>query len=388
MLIESTRLQRFETLIFQELAKRKKEKIAKGETVIDLSIGSPDQPAPSFIKKALIEAIEKPSAFQYTLTGLPSFNEAVASFYKRKYGVSIDPSTEVMQTMGSQDALVHLPLAFMNEGDVVLLPDPGYTAYEAAFKIAGATIYPMPLLEENHFLPDLSAIPESVAKKAKMMVLNFPGNPVPVLAPKSFYEQVVHFAKEHEILVVHDFAYSELIFEGKEAVSFLSIPDAKDVGIECNSLSKSFNMAGCRVGYIIGNETILTQFSKLKSHLDYGVFEPIQHAATTALLHGDDFLVENNRLYEERRNVLVNGLQKIGWNVATPDATMFVWAKIPATMNSVQFTFDLLEQTGVVVTPGSAFGTHGEGYVRIALVERKELLAEAVQRISHCFTLH
>jgi len=381
LVFQSKRLQRFEQLIFSELASYKQKKLEEGKNMIDLSIGSPDQPPPAFIQQAIIEGIQQPYAFQYTLTGFPTFNEAVSSFYERKYQVKVDPNTEVLQTMGSQDALMHLPLAFVDEGDIVLLPDPGYTAYDAAIKIAGATIYPMPLLEENQFLPDLTAIPTHIAQKAKMMILNFPGNPVPALAPRDFFKQVVEFAKKYQIMVVHDFAYSELVFDGENAVSFLSVEGSKDIGIECNSLSKSFNMAGSRVGYVIGNKDIISYFRKLKSNLDYGVFAPVQHAATVALLNGDDFLIENKKVYEERRDILVSGLNEIGWNVSKPKATMFVWAKIPKGIKSTDFVYQLMDEAGVIMTPGIAFGKHGEGYVRIALVQPVERIREAVKRI-------
>jgi LL-diaminopimelate aminotransferase len=380
--IASQRLNRFDQLIFSELAQYKYKKIEEGKDIIDLSIGSPDQPPPSFIQQAMIEEITKKDTFQYSLTGLPEFHTAVSQFYQRRYDVDICPETEVLQTMGSQDALMHLPLAFMDEGDIVLLPDPGYTAYEAAFHIVGASIYSMPLLEENGYLPDLDNISPSIAQKAKMMVLNFPGNPVPALSTKSFFEKVVAFAKKYEIIVIHDFAYSELIFDQQKPISFLSIKGAKEVGLECNSLSKSFNMAGSRIGYIVGNKKLLRHFMKLKSNLDYGVFSPIQRAAIQALLKGDTFLEANKNLYEERRNVLVNGLKNIGWDVALPPATMFVWAKIPEGYTSTEFVYQLIDQTGVVVTPGNAFGQYGEGYVRIALVQPLERLQEAIKRIA------
>ncbi|MDQ0162721.1 LL-diaminopimelate aminotransferase [Aeribacillus alveayuensis] len=381
-MIASQRLNRFDQLIFSELAQYKYKKIEEGKDIIDLSIGSPDQPPPSFIQQTMIEEITKKDAFQYSLTGLPEFHTAVSQFYQRRYDVDICPETEVLQTMGSQDALMHLPLAFMDEGDIVLLPDPGYTAYEAAFHIVGASIYSMPLLEENGYLPDLDNISPSIAQKAKMMVLNFPGNPVPALSTKSFFEKVVAFAKKYEIIVIHDFAYSELIFDQQKPISFLSIKGAKEVGLECNSLSKSFNMAGSRIGYIVGNKKLLRHFMKLKSNLDYGVFSPIQRAAIQALLKGDTFLEANKNLYEERRNVLVNGLKNIGWDVALPPATMFVWAKIPEGYTSTEFVYQLIDQTGVVVTPGNAFGQYGEGYVRIALVQPLERLQEAIKRIA------
>lgn len=376
-------IQSFETSIFSELAAYKKEKIAQGIHMIDLSIGSPDLPPPQFIVDTLVKNVEDPKQYGYTLTGTKEFYEAVLTFYSRHYGVTFNPEKEVVQISGSQDGLLHLPMTICDEGDLILVPDPGYTAYADGVRMAKAVAYPMPLLKENGFLPDLNAIPEEIAEKAKMMILNFPGNPVPALANKTFFENVIAFAKKYDIVVIHDFAYSELVFDGQKPVSFLEVEGAFDVGVEFNSLSKSYNMAGCRIGYMIGNEQIVEALAKLKSNLDYGVFSPIQKAATAALLEGDSFLKENNKLYESRRNVLVDGLRAIGWEVEQPPATMFMWAEIPKGHTAKAFAIELIEKAGVVVTPGNAFGPSGEGYVRIALVQSEETLKEAVQRIKN-----
>lgn len=374
-------IQSFETSIFSELAAFKKEKQAQGVHMIDLSIGSPDLPPPKFIVDALAKYVQDPTQYGYTLTGTKEFYEAVHHFYYAHYGVTFNPETEVVQVMGSQDGLLHLPMTIVDEGDTILVPDPGYTAYADGIRMAKAVAYPMPLLKESEFLPDLAAIPKIVAEKAKMMILNFPGNPVPAMANKEFFEKVVAFAKQYEIVVVHDFAYSELVFDGKKPVSFLSVDGAFDVGVEFNSLSKSYNLAGCRVGYMIGNEQVVAALTKLKSNLDYGIFSPVQKAATVALLEGDDFLKENNKLYETRRDILVDGLRAIGWEVERPSATMFMWAEIPKGYTSKQFALELIEKAGVVVTPGNAFGPSGEGYVRIALVQAEAALRAAVQKI-------
>jgi len=371
----------FETSIFSELAAFKKEKQAQGMEMIDLSIGSPDLPPPKFIVDALAKHVQDPTQYGYTLTGTKEFYEAVHTFYSKHYGVAFNAETEIVQVMGSQDGLLHLPMTIVDEGDLILVPDPGYTAYADGVRMAKAVAYPMPLLKENGFLPDLDAIPETIAAKAKMMILNFPGNPVPALADKSFFEKVVAFAKKYEIVVVHDFAYSELVFDGVKPVSFLEVEGSKEIGVEFNSLSKSYNMAGCRVGYMIGNQKVVEALTKLKSNLDYGIFSPIQKAAVVALLEGDAFLKENNKLYESRRNVLVDGLRSISWEVEKPPATMFMWAEIPKGNSSKQFAYDLMEKAGVVVTPGNAFGPSGEGYVRIALVQSEDTLERAVQKI-------
>jgi aspartate/methionine/tyrosine aminotransferase len=283
--------------------------------------------------------------------------------------------------MGSQDGLAHLATALIDPGDYVLVPDPGYPIYEASVSLAGGNIYPMPLSEENEFLPQLDQIPMKILRKTKMMIISYPGNPVTALANKDFFEQVVEFAKNHNILVVHDFAYSELIFDENPQISFMSISGAKNVGIEFNSLSKTFNMAGCRIGYVIGNSDVLKMLGTLKSNIDYGIFYPIQKAAEIALTADQSFLLEQVKEYEARRNALISGLEKSGWHVPISSATMFVWAKIPARWKSRDFAFELIEKAGVAVVPGDAFGKQGEGYVRMALVQPTVRLTEAAERI-------
>jgi LL-diaminopimelate aminotransferase len=380
-LFGSEKVQKLTSSIFQEVANRKQEAIARGKEVIDLSVGSPDFPPPSFIVDTLVEYAKDPSKYGYTLRGLTEFNEAVSYFYKERYSVNLDANTEVLQLMGSQDGLAHLAMAMINQGDYVLVPDPGYPIYEASVTIAGGEIFPMPLLEENNFLPKLEEIPLDVLQKTKMMIISYPGNPVTALADHSFFEEVVQFAKLHNILVVHDFAYSELIYDGNPKISFLSVPGAKEIGIEFNSLSKTFNMAGCRIGYVVGNQKAIEILASFKSHIDYGIFYPIQKAAIKALTSDYTFLQEQAKQYEIRRDALISGLEKSGWQVAKSPATMFVWAKIPAGWNSREFAFELIDQTGVAVIPGDAFGKQGEGYVRIAMVQPPERLIEATERI-------
>ncbi len=365
------------------MAQHKQGKLNEGIEIVDLSIGSPDLPPPAFIRDELARAVQDPDQYGYALTGTQQFSEAVEEFYSRRYDVQVDAHSEVLQLIGSQEGLVHLPLILTNPGDVVLLPDPCYPAYQTGIDLANAQVFKMPLREENNFLPDLQAIPTDVARKAKMMFLNFPGNPVPVTPTKAFFEEVVQFAKAHDIVVVHDFAYSELNFTEDKLVSFLSVEGAKDVGVEFNSLSKSFNMAGCRIAYLVGNEKIIEAFGKLKSNLDFGVFLPIQHAATSALREGDNFLKETSQLYKKRRDVFIDGLHRIGWKLDKPSATMFIWAPIPRGYSSLQFTLKLMDKAHVVVTPGSAFGKYGEGYVRIALVQNETILRKVVDQIKH-----
>jgi LL-diaminopimelate aminotransferase len=377
----SEKIRIFTTGIFTELANRKHEAIKKGKDVIDLSVGSPDLPPPPFVVDALVQHAKDITKYGYTLKGTPEFNDAVCHFYKHRYGVELDPDKEVLQLMGSQDGLAHLATALIDPGDYVLVPDPGYPIYEASVSLAGGNIYPMPLSAENEFLPQLDQIPMKILRKTKMMIISYPGNPVTALANKDFFEQVVEFAKNHNILVVHDFAYSELIFDENPQISFMSISGAKNIGIEFNSLSKTFNMAGCRIGYVIGNSDVLKMLGTLKSNIDYGIFYPIQKAAEIALTADQSFLLEQVKEYEERRNALISGLEKGGWHVPISSATMFVWAKIPARWKSRDFAFELIEKAGVAVVPGDAFGKQGEGYVRMALVQPTVRLTEAAERI-------
>ncbi|WP_338451130.1 aminotransferase class I/II-fold pyridoxal phosphate-dependent enzyme [Niallia oryzisoli] len=377
----SERLKKLTTGIFTELANKKRDAINKGIDIIDLSVGSPDMTPSAYVVDALVEHSKDLTKYGYTLKGIDEFNEAVAHFYKKRYEVELNPHDEVLQLMGSQDGLSHLATAIVNPGEYVLVPDPGYPIYEASVTLAGGNVYPMPLLEENGYLPKLDEIPLEILQKTKMMIISYPGNPVTALANVSFFEEVVTFARKNNILVVHDFAYSELIFDSHPQISFMSVPGAKEVGIEFNSLSKTFNMAGCRIGYVVGNPETLSILAALKSHIDYGIFYPIQMAAVTALTSDYSVLDEQVIEYETRRDVLISGLAQAGWQVAKSPATMFVWAKIPSGWTSREFAFTLIEEAGVAVVPGDAFGKLGEGYVRMALVQSSEKLAEAAKRI-------
>ncbi|NEU30324.1 LL-diaminopimelate aminotransferase [bacterium LRH843] len=376
----STKMNQFQTSIFSELAAYKKQKIQAGHSMIDLSIGSPDLPPPSFVMEEIAKGAIDPAQYTYALAGTPDLHVAISEYYARNYDVRLSPENEVVMTMGSQDGLVHLPMALTNPGDIILVPDPGYTAYAAGIALAEATPYSMPLQKENGFLPDLENIPEEIRGKAKAMILNFPGNPVPAMATKEFFTEVVEFARKYNIIVIHDFAYSELYY-GEKPISFLSVPGAKEVGIEFNSLSKSFNMAGCRIGYVVGHADVVDALDRLKSNLDYGVFLPIQKAAIRALTNTTSFSEDQRATYKKRRDVLVKGLHLVGWNVESPEASMFVWAKIPQGSTSTEFAYKLIDEAGIVVTPGVAFGAEGEGYVRIALVQDEEVLKEAVKRL-------
>jgi LL-diaminopimelate aminotransferase len=381
MIIASKKTQQMATSIFTELANKKREAMGRGMDVIDLSVGSPDLPPPAHVVDTLVTYSKDTTKYGYTLKGIDEFHEAVGYFYKQRYGIDFNPENEVLQLMGSQDGLSHLATAMIDPGDYVLVPDPGYPIYEQSVVIAGGTIFPMPLVEENGYLPKLNEIPFEVLQKTKMMILSYPGNPVTALASIEFFEEVVAFAKKYNILVVHDFAYSELIFDQNPQISFMSVEGSKEVGIEFNSLSKTFNMAGCRIGYAVGNQEALKILASFKSNIDYGIFYPIQMAAVTALTSDYSALREQVIEYEKRRDILISGLEKGGWNVSKPPATMFVWAKIPSGWTSRQFAFELIEKAGVAVVPGDAFGNLGEGYVRIALVQSPERLEQAAERI-------
>ncbi len=385
-ILKSEKLARFAPSIFTELLHEKRIAKENGLSIIDLSVGSPDIPPPQVVIDTLRATVADPSMYGYTLTGIAEFSEAVCFFYKERYGIELNPRHEALQLMGSQDGLSHLMMAVLNKGDIVLAPDPGYTVYNSSVRLAGGVVYPMQLREENDFLPQLADIPYEIAEQAKIMVINYPGNPVTALAPASFFEEVILFAKKHDILVVHDFAYSELVFDNVRPISFLSIPGAKEVGVEFNSLSKTFNMAGCRIGYVVGNPAVLEVLGLFKSHVDYGVFMPIQMAGIAALTQGIASLKQLVETYAKRRHVLYEGLLQAGWQVSKPPATMFMWTRIPQGWTSRQFAFNLLHQTGVVVTPGNAFGKQGEGYVRIALVQTPALLSGAANRIDRFLT--
>jgi LL-diaminopimelate aminotransferase len=378
----SQKMSIFEPAIFGSLKAAAELKKESGVEIIDLSLGSPDMPPDEKVRKVLSEQSSMESAYGYTRGGTKRFHEAVANYYKRRSDVTLDPDTEVLKTMGSQEGLVHLPFAFCNEGDIVLTTNPAYVAYEVGIKLAGAIPYEMPLLAENNFLPDLDAIPEEIARKAKLLILNLPGNPVPAMPTTNFFEKVITFAKQYNIIVLHDAAYSEFYFTGDKPFSFLSIPGAKEVGVEINSLSKSFSLAGARIAYIVGNPEIINIMKQFKSNLDYGTFEPIQEAAATALDHAEEITARLRQEFKERHQVLTDGLTEIGWSVAPSNGGMFVWAKYPFEMDDKEFVFEAIKQSGVVMVPGSIFGTEGAGYVRLALVREVEALRDAVERLA------
>jgi LL-diaminopimelate aminotransferase len=367
--------------IFAQLDIKKKELLSKGREVFNFSIGTPDLPPAPHILKVLQEETAKPENYKYAINDLPELIGTVIQWYQKRFGVNLEPD-EIISVMGSQEGLSHISLVLADHGDPVLVPDPGYPIFNVGPAMAGAALYKMPLLKENNFLIDLDAIDPSVAHQAKLMIVSYPNNPVTAVASYEFYEKLVRFAKKYDIVILHDNAYCELVFDGKKGGSFLAVPGAKEVGIEFNSLSKTYNIPGCRISFALGNQQVIERFRNLKSHLDYGIFLPIQMAAIAALAGSQDSVAETIRTYEQRRDLLVNGLAEIGWTIDKPPATMFIWAAIPKQYSSsVEFTFDLLEKTGVMVVPGSSFGERGEGYVRLAMVQPADQIRKAIEAI-------
>ena len=375
-------MSQFEPAIFSSLKNfAKQQEKLNGLSLIDLSLGSPDIPPHDMLLKSMSEQSKKPTSYGYTLNGSTEFNEAVARYYLRVKKVELNPETEIVQTIGSQEGLVHLPIAFCDPGDYVLTTNPGYVAYAAGITLAGATPYYIPLEEDRGFLPNLKAIPEDIAHNAKLLILNMPGNPVPMTPSLDYFKDVVEFAKKYNVIVLHDAAYSEFYFTGEASISFLATPGAKEIGLEINSLSKSFSLAGARVAYIAGNAEMVAIMKQLKSNLDFGIFDPIQSTAILALDHAEEITTPLRKTFAERHNTLMRGLLELGWEVAPSNGGMFVWAKYPFKINSVDFAFKTIEQSGVLMVPGTAFGSKGEGYVRLALVQNLEVLNEAVIRL-------
>jgi len=378
----ASRMNQFQAGIFTVLDNKRKEMEASGRRVYNLSIGTPDfQPEPHVVE-ALRQAALDPENWKYALTETPELVEAVKAWYLRRYGVKLERN-QIMSVYGSQEGLTHIALSICDPGDVVLCPNPGYPIFEMGPSLCGARIEHYELLPENNFLPNLDSIDPEVAKAAKMMVVSYPANPDCVAAPRAFYEKLVAFAKKYNIIIAHDNAYSEIIFDGNEGLSFLSVPGAMDVGVEFNSLSKTYNLTGARISFVLGNEQVVQMYTKLRSQIDYGIFLPVQ-AAAVAALNGPQESVERQRLeYQARRDALCGGFRSIGWNVPDSQGSMFVWAPIPEKYeNSEEFCFALLEKTGVLCTPGSAFGSLGRRHVRFALTKTVEEIQEIISVVA------
>lgn len=379
----ANRMDAFGTGIFSVLLQKKQEKEAQGISVIDLSVGTPNIPPEERIRQVLSQAALDPKSYIYAIRDTSALQKAAAEWYRRRYGVELDPQTQVCSLMGSQEGLSHIALTVADPGDIVLVPDPCYPVFADGPRVAGARLSYMPLKKENDYLIDFSAIDPETARRAKLMIVSYPNNPTCAIAPPSFYRELIEFARTYDIMVLHDNAYSELTFDGVKGGSFLSYPGAMDVGVEFNSLSKTYGMAGARVGFCLGNREMVEKLKLLKSNMDYGMFLPVQQAAIEAIT-GDQSCVERTRkAYQRRRDALCRSFAQAGWTIDPPKATMFAWAAIPKTFSSSQaFALELLEKTGVLVTPGSGFGPSGEGYVRLALVQDEDVILEAAGRIA------
>ena len=381
----SKRMDRFGESVFSRLAAIKNKRISEGLPVYDFSVGTPNIPPAPHILETIAKEVADPANYVYAITDLPELQDAVQAWYKRRYGVDLEPRTEVTSLLGSQEGLSHSALAFADEGDTMLVPDPCYPVFGDGPQIAGASLYHMPLLEENDYIIQLQDIPTDVAKKAKMMIVSYPNNPTTAMAPDSFYHDLIRFAKEYDIVVLHDNAYSDLVYDGKTGGSFLRFEGAKDVGVEFNSLSKTYGLAGARIGFCVGNADVVKAVKTLKSNMDYGMFIPVQKAAIAAITGDQSCVPVTCQAYEHRRDLLCDGLTAIGWKVDRCPSTMFVWPKIPAKYTSSEdFAMELVEKTGMLVTPGSAFGPLGEGHVRMALVRSDEEIEKCIQAVKEC----
>ena len=379
----ANRMNQFGEGVFSRLAVMRKNRLAQGKEVYDLSIGAPNIPPTKRIMEVMAEAVMKPANYVYAINDTQQLLEAVAQWYKRRYDVELNPETEICSLLGSQDGLSHIALSILDPGDIMLVPDPCYPIFADGPRIAGAELYYMPLQKENDYVIQLQDIPEEIARKAKFMLVSYPNNPTAAMAPESFYHEVVAFAKKYDIIVLHDNAYSELVFDGQSCGSFLSIPGAMEVGVEFNSLSKTYGLAGARIGFCVGNKEVVGMLKTLKSNMDYGMFLPIQAAAVEALTGNQAVVAETRAAYEHRRDVLCDGLIEAGWHMEKPAGTMFVWAPIPDSyQDSESFVADLLDKAGVLVTPGSAFGPSGEGYVRMALVQSEDTMKKIVEAVA------
>lgn len=368
--------------IFNQLDAKKREILAAGGDVINLSIGTPDFTPDRHVLEAVSCAALNPKSYKYSLGDTTELQEAVIAWYQRRYGVTLERN-ELMSVCGSQEGIAHVAFPFCGLGDLILAPDPGYPIFTFGPMMAGTEIGLVPLLEQNGYLMDFDAIDPAVADKTTAIVVSYPNNPTTAVADSAFYERLVAFAKKHDILVIHDNAYSDLMLDGTDGGSFLAVPGAKEVGIEFNSLSKTYNLTGMRVSFALGNHDVIAKFHAFRSQIDYGMFLPVQAGAVAALCGPQDIVRRNRTGYAARRDTLCGGLRKIGWEVADAQATMFVWAKIPAHFtSSAQFVMELMEKTGVICVPGESFGALGQGYVRLALVVPPERMDEAVRRIA------
>jgi len=382
-IVKANRIKSLPPYLFAAIDKMREEAARKGMDIINLSIGDPDLPTPAPIIERLKQAAAEARNHRYpTYEGMIEFRTEVARWYKKRFGVQLDPEQEVVTLIGSKEGIAHIPLAFVNPGDLVLVPDPGYPVYNVATRFAGGEPYFMPLRKENAFLPDFSAIPESALKKARLMFLNYPNNPTSACAERAFMEKAVKLAGKYEIILCHDAAYTEVCFDGYKPMSILEVDGAKGLAIEFHSLSKTYNMTGWRIGFAVGNADVVAGLGQVKTNVDSGAFQAVQIAGIEALRGDQSHVEEMRRTYQERRDILVNGLKRMGLEVEKPHATFYLWVRVPQGYTSSDFTGHLLTKAGIVTTPGNGFGSQGEGYIRFALTVGKERISEAVERMS------
>ncbi|MGD0336116.1 MAG: LL-diaminopimelate aminotransferase [Candidatus Omnitrophota bacterium] len=378
----SKKVQELPPYLFLEIDKARRKARAEGRDIIDLGVGDPDQPTPRHIIEALSQAAQDPRNHRYALDqGMPALRRAIEGWYKRRFGVNLDPDTQILPLIGSKEGIAHFPLAFINTGDYSLVPDPSYPPYKGGTILAGGRIHLLPLREENNFLPDINKIPAAIRRKAKILFINYPNNPTAATANRDFYRSVVEFAKKNRIIVISDLAYSEISYDGYKPSSFLEIEGASDVGIEFHSLSKTYNMTGWRIGWACGNPALVAALAKVKSNIDSGIFSAVQLAGIAALEGPKQHIEDMRRIYEERRNILVEGLRSFGFQAPLPRATFYVWMRIPKKTKSIAFSRLLLDRADIIVTPGVGFGSNAEQYVRMALTVPKERIREALGRL-------
>jgi len=378
------RLKALPPYLFAELDRRKQEKMEQGVDVIDLGVGDPDLPTPEPIVEALREAAGRPENHRYpSYVGMKAYRQAVADWYRRRFGVELDPDREVIALIGSKEGIAHFPLAFVNPGDVVLHPDPAYPVYRIGALFAGGEPYPLPLKEENDFLPDLGAIPNEVVERAKIIWINYPNNPTSADATEEFYRELIRWAKRHGIIVASDNAYSEIYTGDRKPISILQIEGAKEVAVEFHSLSKTYNMTGWRIGMAVGNEELVRGLGKVKTNVDSGQFNAVQVAGIAALSMPEEELDKLRAVYRERREVMTSALKRLGLRPLESDVTFYVWTRVPEGYTSAEFVGRLIDEAGIVCTPGNGFGPSGEGYFRISLTVPTERLAEAAERIEN-----
>ena len=376
-------LSKLPTYVFAELDELKEAARQRGADLIDLGMGNPDRPTPAPIVKAIQEAVANPANHGYpNFKGKPEFLRAVSDWMKRRYDVTIDPETEVQTLIGSKEGLAHISFAYIDEGDYTLVPSPYYPVHSRATWIAGGNVYHLPLTPENNFLPDLDSIPEEIAQKAKLFIVNYPNNPTAGVADLAFYEKLVAFCRKYGIILVSDLAYGEISYDGYKPLSIFNVPGAKDVAVEFHSFTKSFNMAGWRAGFAVGNADVIKTLYSIKTNLDYGLSSAIQDGGIYALNHAEEFLPEVVRTYQERRDVLVKGFRELGWQIEPPKATMYLWLPIPKSFaDSKEWCRYLIDKADVVITPGMAFGDAGDRFFRVSLVSPKETLQKAIDRL-------